>query len=179
MNPEGADRRSSKSGFLHKQKGRIMVHIQTERLKIRCLREEDCASLFPILSDPAVMRYIEPPFTLSKTTDFIRTAGLGHPPPVYAIVERVYQELIGHLIWHPYDDTSMELGWILKRDRQGLGYATELTRALLEYTDRDIVIECDVRQEITRHIAEKMRFQFMEIKGRLVIYRYKKHRAAV
>lgn len=39
----------------------------------------------------------------------------------------------GYVIWHPYDDVSMELGWVLDRSRWGRGYAGELTRLL---TDR-------------------------------------------
>lgn len=152
-----------------------MTPFQTERLTVRPFRETDTDALFPILSDPVVMRYIEPPFTYEQTADFLRQAGLCHPPLVYAVVRTADDTLLGHLIWHPYDGHSYELGWVLGREFWGQGYANELTEALISFArPRGIpalVMECGPDQAATVHIAEKHGFVFVGQQDNLAVYR--------
>ena len=101
---------------------------------------------------------------------FLRRAGLCFPPLVYAITEKASGSLIGQLIWHPWDESSMELGWILRRDRWGRGLAKELTEAMLRQSDRDVVLECVQEQTATKHIAERFGFT-LEEEGTLLRYR--------
>lgn len=75
------------------------MQIETKRLSIRPLQWQDCGALHEILSDPEVMRFVEPPFDREQTRRFIETAGLCAPPLVYAVVEKQTGRLIGHLIW--------------------------------------------------------------------------------
>ena len=35
---------------------------------------------------------------------------------------------IGYVIYHTYDETSMELGWVLDRKEWGKGYASAITK---------------------------------------------------
>ncbi len=75
------------------------------------------------------------------------------------------------MIWHPYDDVSMELGWVLDRSRWGRGYAGELTRLLTDRARRQgrgVVIECVPEQTVTRHIAEKVRLPLLRHGGGLL-----------
>ena len=71
------------------------MHWQTERLRVEPFRPEDWEALYPILSDPEVMRHIEPPFTPEQTRAFLREAG----ELVYAV--RLGENLAGQLIFHP------------------------------------------------------------------------------
>ena len=139
------------------------VLLETARCTVRLFQPEDAAALHEVLSDPAVMRYIEPPYTLPQTREFIRTAGLCDPPLVYAVEERATNDLIGHLICHPFDDGRWELGWVLRRDRWGQGLAGELTEALIAHARRSsvdaLVIECAAAQTVTHHIAEGFGFR--------------------
>ena len=154
--------------------------LETDRLLVRNFTPEDAKALHAVLSDPEVMRYLEPPFTLEHTEAFIRDTGLCDPPLVWAVVwkgkaadpviarseatrQSVSPLLVGHLIWHPWDETAMELGWVLRRDFWGRGLAKELTAAMLARTDRDVVIECSPEQAVTRHIAEQ--FGFVPVSG--------------
>lgn len=138
------------------------VLLQTARLTVRPFREADVDALFPILSDPAVMQFIEPPFTRERTAEFLRNAGLCEPPLVYAVIRKADNVLLGHLIWHPYGRDSYELGWVLGRDFWGQGYASELTGAAIALARRNnipaLVIECHPAQAFTRHIAKKHGF---------------------
>ena len=131
--------------------------------------------LYAVLSDPEVMRYIETPFSYEQTAAFLRENGLCHPPRVYAVVWKDSGALIGQLIWHPWDETATELGWILRRDHWGRGAAGEMTDALLRDTDKDIIIECASEQMATRHIAERRGFKLTGETDGLLIYRYSRN----
>lgn len=54
-------------------------------LQIRPMERTDISALHSLLSDEAVMRYIEPPFTLEQTKAFLEEAGLGAEPLIYAV----------------------------------------------------------------------------------------------
>lgn len=149
------------------------MRIETERLIVRRLREDDRAALFAVLSDPEVMRYIEPPFTVEQTQAFLQRAGMCEPPLIYGVVWKETGGLIGHLIWHPWDETAMELGWILSRDFWGRGIAKELTSAMLARTDRDVVLECSPSQAVTRRIAEAYGFSTVSANTECTIFRRK------
>ncbi len=76
---------------------------------IRKMRESDLMSLYEIISDPDVMKYIEEPYTFEKTEQFIRIAGLAESPLIYA-VENDEGAFAGYVIYHDYDENAMELG---------------------------------------------------------------------
>ena len=124
-------------------------------LRARRMTEADLEPLHRLLSDPEVMRYLEPPFSREQTRAFLERAGLTPEPLILAVDDGGFA---GYVIWHPYDDVSMELGWVLDRSRWGRGYAGELTRLLTDRARRQgrgVVIECVPEQTVTRHIAEK------------------------
>lgn len=144
---------------------------ETKRLLIRPFREEDAEAWQPILSDPEVMRWLEPPFSPEQTRRFIREAGLCSPPLVWALMEKKGGRPVGHLIWHPYGDGAMELGWVLGREHWGQGLATELAEALLGEAQTDVVIECLPEQAATRRISEKLGFTCEGEKDGLLVWR--------
>lgn len=141
--------------------GNQSVWTETDRLLIRRFTMSDAEALFSVLSDPEVMRYIEPPFSFEQTKAFIQEAGLCEPPLVYAVLWKgsVSPPLIGHLIWHPCEAETMELGWILRRDFWGHGIAAELTEHMLAQTDKAVLLECSREQAATQRIAERFGFQ--------------------
>ena len=145
--------------------------VETKRLLVRRFAASDAPALHALLSDPEVMRYLEPPYSREQTERFLRQAGLCEPPLVYAVTQKRGGALIGQLIWHPWDENAMELGWLLRRDQWGKGFAGELTEAALTLTRRDVVLECCPEQRATRHIA--LRFGFVLAEGRdgLLVYR--------
>ena len=153
------------------------MYLTTERCIIRRLALSDTEDMYKVLSDDEVMRYIESPFDMNRTMKFIREAGLCEPPLVYAVLWQETGRLIGHVIFHRYDDSGYEIGWILNRSFWGMGIADELTKVLVEKA-RDLgiescIIECDVRQTASRHIALKNGFVFEgEMEG-LAVYRQK------
>ena len=61
------------------------MRLETERLLIRPFVPEDAEALFRVLSDPEVMRLLEPPFNWEQTEAFLQEAGFASPPLIYAL----------------------------------------------------------------------------------------------
>ena len=125
------------------------MRIETQRLLVRPFEERDLDALCAVLSDPETMKYIEPPFSCERTARFLREAGLCEPPLVFAAED--HGGVIGHVIFHACGAPDRyEVGWVLRRDRWGRGYASGL---------KSLLIECDPRQAATRRIAEAFGFR--------------------
>ena len=150
------------------------MDLKTNRLSIRPFTMEDTDALFPILSDPTVMRFIEPPYTRSQTAAFITDQLRAEVPQAYALTDHD-GTLLGQLTWHPYDSEAYELGWILAREHWGKGYATEITQALLgiAWSElKDVVIQCTPEQTTAASIAAKNGFFFLGVENGLHVHRF-------
>lgn len=142
---------------------------------IRKMRESDLMPLYRLLSDEKVMEHIEPVFDLEKTEAFLESAGLCDEPLIWAVEND--GAFIGYVIYHDYDETSREIGWVLFPEHWGRGIATELTRELMEraFADgKDAVIECAPAQEVTEHIARKLGFKHIGQREGCEVFRTKR-----
>lgn len=127
---------------------------------IRRMKKSDLMPLYRLLTDEKVMEHIEPVFDLEKTAAFLEHAGLCTEPLVWAVEDD--GAFIGYVIYHDYDETSREIGWVLYPEHWGKGCATELTKELMQRAfaeGKDAVIECASTQEVTKHIAGKLGFK--------------------
>ena len=139
------------------------------------MKKSDLMPLFRLLSDEKVMEHIEPVFDLEKTVAFLESAGLGEKPLVWAVED--YGAFIGYVIYHDYDETSLEIGWVLYPERCGKGIATKLTQELFQraFADgKDAVIECAPAQEVTKHIAIKLGFEYAGQRDGCEVFKAKK-----
>ena len=137
------------------------------------MRREDLDELYVLLSDEAVMRWLEPPFSRAQTEDFLERAGLSEPPLVYA-AENAEGEFLGYAIYHDYDEHSREIGWVLKPAFWHKGCADEMTvllTALARREGKDAVIECVPEQTVSAHIARRHGFSCKGSANGLDIYR--------
>ena len=117
------------------------------------------------------MRFLEPPYTREQAAAFLQKA-LAETPPVYAV--EADGAFAGYVIWHPYEEDTMELGWVLLPEYWSRGIASGLTGQLIGRAAKEgksPVIECDPTQEITRHIALKHGFVLSEKRDGLDVYR--------
>lgn len=152
-----------------------MDRIQTERLTIRRFKETDMENLFRLLSDPEVMRYIEPPYTREQTLSFLNSVALCQEPLILA-VDDLCNNFVGYVIFHPYDEKSYEIGWLLCKEHWHKGYARELTKALIEAGEKlqkDLVIECHPEQAATKKIALDNGFVYVGKESGCNLYRRK------
>ena len=141
-------------------------------ITIRRMRPDDVDALYRLLSDPAGMCYLEPPYDRAQAEVFLRTAGLAEPPLVYAAEEN--GAFLGYVIYHAYDAESVEIGWVLFPESWGRGYASALTDLLIGRARReqkDVVLECVPAQEATKRIAVKKGFHDCGISDGLAVYR--------
>jgi len=70
------------------------MRIETQRCLIRNFNESDVYALYCILSSPKVMEYIEEPFTLESTKEFLNKNALSYPPRVFALEYKENKKLI-------------------------------------------------------------------------------------
>ena len=126
------------------------VKLETERLIIRNWKissRGDIMGAFAMYSDPQVLRYFPPTKPIASMTEMKEVLRQRieknkiYPPGhgIWAIEEKAEQRVVGTGLLKPLPDGAgnltgeIEVGWHLRRDSWGKGFATEFGRALLEY----------------------------------------------
>ncbi len=146
--------------------------MELEKIIIRKFSLDDVDDLYKVLSSEKVMQYIEPVFSLEKTTNFIKKFGMGDNPRVYAI--EYNNTVIGHAIFAPFKENAFEIGWIIGENYWGKGIATAITKELIKMAEErkitELIIECSPKQKVTIHIAEKFGFTLLEKNADLLIF---------
>ena len=111
------------------------MDLTTSRLRLRPFAPSDGDGLYAIVGDRETMRYSFP-MTREESDRFLEDALLRRDPPVgYALEEREKPGcLAGYVLFCPLDEPgAYELGWFLRRDLWGRGYAYEISQAMLDY----------------------------------------------
>ena len=150
--------------------------MKRDEITIRKFRLSDLNELYGLLSDSDVMRYIEPPFSREKTENFLVSAGLCEVPLVFAAEKDGW--FLGYVIFHEYDADSYELGWVLKKEFWGKGYASIITRQMIAKAaemKKGLVLECVPKQEKTKHLALANGFAYIGNVDGLDVYRRNVH----
>ena len=143
-----------------------MPVLQTQRLTLRQFELEDVDALATILSDRETMRYYPAPFDHAGVADWIqrnRTRYANDGYGLWAMILNATRELIGDcgLVSQRVDGVDeIEIGYHVRRDLWGQGYATEAARACRDHgfatlqVDRLISL---IRPEnlASRRVAEK------------------------
>jgi RimJ/RimL family protein N-acetyltransferase len=114
-------------------------HLETERLSLRPMTEDDIGALAAVLGDSHAMRFYPRPFDLAATAAWVRrneeryaADGFG----LLAVVERATGEVIGDCgpTLQDVDGAHhVELGWHIRSDRQRRGFATEVGAACRDH----------------------------------------------
>lgn len=135
------------------------IFLETDRLILRKLTQDDLDNLVQLDSDPEVMRFINGGIATTRkaianeflpyaTGYYKKSSDLGF----WAIVERQNQEFVGWIFLRPEIDFKLlqqlnlaepnvvELGYRLRQQSWNKGYTTEVAQALIDrsFTDSDI-----------------------------------------
>lgn len=129
----------------------MSIELKTERLTLRPLATGDAEALAAINADPEVMRFIGDgsPRDLEQTEALVAKVEAhwdAHGWGAFAIDEAATGALVGLAIlatpnFLPEILPVTELGWRVKRDRWGRGYAPEAARAVMGFAFDDLGLE--------------------------------------
>ncbi|QQZ10228.1 GNAT family N-acetyltransferase [Heyndrickxia vini] len=120
-----------------------MIYFETERLLMRDFDREDLPEFRRMNEDPEVMRFFPKIRTYEETDAFyeailkeFETYGFG----LFAVERKDTGEFIGFIGFHratfEADFTPcIEIGWRLKKEAWGYGFATEGARGCLKYAE--------------------------------------------
>ncbi|GGH19939.1 GNAT family N-acetyltransferase [Paenibacillus segetis] len=118
-----------------------MIYIETARLRLRDWEEADLEPFCRLNADEQVMKYFPKTLSAEETNLFYKSiqsefneCGFG----LYAVEVKENKDFIGFIGFHratfEADFTPcIEIGWRLKKDAWGNGYATEGAAACLQY----------------------------------------------
>ena len=142
-----------------------MRNIETERLLLRPLTQDDANDVFQWAGDPIVNKYMPYPLhkSVQQTEEWISSLGDKNE---FCFCLKDSGKVIGAgSITHKEEYDSYELGYNLNRHYWGMGYATEAAKALIKWAYQNI----GVRDFFARHanankasgnVLKKCGFQF-------------------
>jgi [ribosomal protein S5]-alanine N-acetyltransferase len=143
-----------------------MPALHTPRLSLREFEFEDVDALASILSDAETMRYYPMPFDRAAVADWIqrnRTRYANDGFGLWAMILKASFELIGDcgLVRQTVDGLDeIEIGYHVRRDLWGQGYASEAARACRDFGFANLKVDrliSLIRPENmqSRRVAEK------------------------
>lgn len=138
--------------------------IETERLTLRLLAEEDLDAWADFLGDAESTRLLHTPEPVTDREGarvrLERWIGMAEGEiGMYTVVVREGGETAGFVGFAPRDHPwghELELGWLLRRQFWGRGYATEAARALLPLADERVVSMIRVENDASANVARKL-----------------------
>lgn len=142
----------------------MKIRLETDRLIMRNFDLTDERDALEYLSDEQTMYYVEDPFDIPQTREFIEECGMCEPPYVYALELKETKKVIGHIIFHEYNQECIyELGFIINRNYHRKGYAYEICKELINYAFTELQVHKIVAETIapnskSRNLLEKLGF---------------------
>ena len=141
------------------------VVLETERLVLRQPTLADVKAIAQIVADERVainLRRVPHPYSLEDAVAFV--SNIAATEGMQFLAERKGEAIgLASLTWEKPD--VPELGYCLKVDRWGKGYATEAARALIDFAFEEFAVD-DIRSgarvvnPASRRVLEKCGFQW-------------------
>lgn len=122
------------------------IILGTERLQLRRWKTEDLEQFVELNQDPEVRNYLPNPYTPSRACEVFELIEEEFQKRGYSLMavdEKMSGNFIGYVGLHHTQLSFMteeivEIGWRLKKEFWGRGYATEAAKACLEYAFNDL-----------------------------------------
>jgi RimJ/RimL family protein N-acetyltransferase len=144
----------------------VIPQLQTERLLLRGLKQEDFEAYAGFHADPEVMRYISG--TPVSRSDAWRSLAvmIGHWTlrgyGMWGVERKSDSAFVGRVgLWNPEGWPGLEVGWTLGKEFWGQGYATEAARAAMDFgfLTQDVprlLSVIDVANLASQRVAERL-----------------------
>ena len=149
--------------------------ITTERLEIRPIIKDDCEAIHRYAGDPSIdMMMFLPNDTIEETKKFVEFAvseWAKEEPEDMEFVVVLNGEIIGGVNLEKCgDDRTYEIGWTIRKDMRGKGYATEAAKALMYFAFDElnavkIQAHCDSRNEASENVMKKLGMTLIDDAG--------------
>ena len=116
-----------------------MIVFETSRLIVRQFNENDKDNFFLLSGDPTVMQYIRAVSTKEQSDKFLQENIDGYETDPHkgrwAVTSKGDGSFVGScaIIPLPNDKEKIQLGYSLRPENWGKGYATELAKGCLDY----------------------------------------------
>ncbi|MBO9129104.1 GNAT family N-acetyltransferase [Bacillus sp. 165] len=145
--------------------------LQTERLVLRKFTDEDAEKLYHLLSDKDVMTYYPSTLTKEEANKWLDNILVEYEKygvswwPVYTKEENAFAGQAG-LLYRNFDGRNTYLlSYMLHKEYWGKGYATEISKSIIEYGLHELHIkriDCPIRLVNTPSIrvAERLELHF-------------------
>ncbi len=140
--------------------------LETPRLLLRPLTPADFEALFEVIGDPVTMQFYPSPYDKQGTLDWIERNLRRYKEDgtsLHAVVLKSNNQVIGDCgpAWQQTDaGRELEIGYHIRRDCWGRGYATEAAKASMTYAFENFAVDhliSLIRPENlpSRRVAEK------------------------
>ena len=143
---------------------------ETERLRIRPFDEQDVDNLYLLYSDPEVMRYMRGVRNREQAEKHIPAFAEQFEETgftIWALEEKLSREFVGRAgLWPLPGTTEVELGYMIVREHQGNGFATEASAGCLEFGFQPLSLDhiAAISQPgnlASRRVLAKLGFEFI------------------
>lgn len=122
----------------------LYMELSSERLFIRPYQESDFEQSVALYGDPTIIKYFDhgKPFTRDDVRSLIQNSGIKHfqegrPLGLFSIFKKDDMSFVGHIDLLPTDQPGiLEIGFILHKTHQGLGFCTESVNILLQHVEQ-------------------------------------------
>lgn len=113
------------------------MYMKTRRLLIRDFTMDDAKDLHDIFGDATVMRNCEPAYSFEKTSAFLFDFCIRKRSAV-AAVHKDSGKMIGYILFHAFNESVYEIGWIFNKQYWRQGYAYESCKAVIDYAFNEL-----------------------------------------
>lgn len=146
-------------------------YLETERLQLREMREEDAQSFYELNADKDVLRYTgDKEFSsIEESQEFLKNyPSISYNKDGYGrwtCIDKTSNETLGWCGLRMQSNGEVDLGYRFHKRFWGLGYATESSLACLEYGFLNLHLDCIIARAAKENIAswkvmEKIGMQF-------------------
>jgi len=139
--------------------------LNTERLILRSLRDDDAAAMHIAMSDVDLMQYWSsaPHSKVEQTQAYVKINANEDQYKTWAITKD-NDEALGWVVLVDRRENVKEIGYILRRSHWGYGYASEAVKTVIEYgfdhlNLRKIIADTDPDNIASNRLLEGFRFQ--------------------